>query len=47
MVHHDIWDFDTPMAPNLLDVAIDGRPRRIIAQSTKQGLLYVFDRATG
>jgi quinoprotein glucose dehydrogenase len=47
MVHHDIWDYDTPMAPNLLDVTIDGRPRRIIAQSTKQGWLYVFDRATG
>ena len=28
MVHHDIWDYDTPMAPNLLDVTIDGKPRR-------------------
>jgi quinoprotein glucose dehydrogenase len=47
MVHHDIWDYDTPMAPNLLDVTIDGRARKIIAQSTKQGWLYVFDRVTG
>ncbi len=47
MVHHDIWDYDTPMAPNLLDVTIDGRPRKIVAQSTKQGWLYVFDRMTG
>ncbi len=47
MVHHDIWDYDTPMAPNLMDVTIDGRARKIIAQSTKQGWLYVFDRATG
>jgi quinoprotein glucose dehydrogenase len=47
MVHHDIWDYDTPMAPNLLDVTIDGRPRKIIAQPTKQGWLYVFDRVTG
>jgi quinoprotein glucose dehydrogenase len=47
MVHHDIWDYDTPMAPNLLDVTIDGKPRKIIAQSTKQGFLYVFDRVTG
>jgi len=47
MVHHDIWDFDTPMAPNLLDVTIDGRPRKIIAQPTKQGWLYVFDRQSG
>ena len=47
MVHHDIWDYDTPMAPNLLDATINGRPRKIIAQPTKQGWLYVFDRATG
>lgn len=47
MVHHDIWDYDTPMAPNLLDVTIDGRPRTIIAQTTKQGWMYVFDRITG
>ena len=47
MVHHDIWDYDTPMAPNLLDVTIDGQPRRIIAQTTKQGWVYVFDRETG
>ena len=47
MVHHDIWDYDTPMAPNLMDVTIDGKPRKIIAQPTKQGWLYVFDRATG
>ncbi|HET8771239.1 MAG TPA: PQQ-binding-like beta-propeller repeat protein [Gemmatimonadaceae bacterium] len=47
MVHHDIWDYDTPMAPNLMDVTIDGRPRKIIAQTTKQGWAYVFDRVTG
>ncbi|MGH7560873.1 MAG: PQQ-binding-like beta-propeller repeat protein [Gemmatimonadales bacterium] len=47
MVHHDIWDYDTPMAPNLLDVTIAGRARKIIAQTTKQGWMYVFDRATG
>ncbi|HEX7123760.1 MAG TPA: PQQ-binding-like beta-propeller repeat protein [Gemmatimonadaceae bacterium] len=47
MVHHDIWDYDTPMAPNLLDVTIDGRLRKIVAQPTKQGWLYVFDRVTG
>ncbi len=47
MVHHDIWDYDTPIAPNLMDVTIDGRARKIIAQPTKQGWLYVFDRATG
>ena len=47
MVHHDIWDYDTPMAPNLLDVTIDGKPRKIVAQTTKQGWMYVFDRVTG
>ncbi|MBI3981593.1 MAG: PQQ-binding-like beta-propeller repeat protein [Gemmatimonadetes bacterium] len=47
MVHHDIWDYDTPMAPNLLDVTINGRPRKIVAQTTKQGWMYVFDRVTG
>ena len=47
MVHHDIWDYDTPMAPNLLDVTVEGKPRKIIAQTTKQGWVYTFDRATG
>ncbi len=47
MVHHDIWDYDTPMAPNLLDVTVGGQRRKIVAQSTKQGWLYVFDRVTG
>jgi quinoprotein glucose dehydrogenase len=46
-VHHDIWDYDTPMAPNLLDVTIDGRARKIVAQTTKQGWVYVLDRVTG
>jgi len=47
MVHHDIWDYDTPMSPNLLDITVDGKRRKAVAQSTKQGWLYVFDRATG
>ena len=47
MVHHDIWDYDTPMAPNVLDVTIDGKARKIVAQTTKQGWMYVFDRVTG
>ena len=47
MVHHDIWDYDTPMAPNLLDVTVDGKKRKVIAQTTKQGFAYVLDRATG
>jgi len=47
MVHHDIWDYDTPMAPNLIDVTVNGQRRKAITQSTKQGWLYTFDRATG
>jgi outer membrane protein assembly factor BamB len=47
MVHHDIWDYDTPMAPNLLDITVDGKRRRAIAQTTKQGFIYTFDRETG
>ena len=47
MVHHDIWDYDAPMAPNLLDITVDGRPRKAITQTTKQGWAYTFDRATG
>jgi quinoprotein glucose dehydrogenase len=47
MVHHDIWDYDTPMAPNLMDVTVNGQRRRVVAQTTKQGWVYAFDRATG
>jgi len=47
MVHHDIWDYDNPQAPNLFDVTVNGRRRQVIAQGTKQGWLYTFDRATG
>ncbi|MGF7214371.1 quinoprotein glucose dehydrogenase [Spirosoma lacussanchae] len=51
-VHHDIWDRDPPAPPNLLTVVQkgpDGRPRRIdaVAQITKQGHVFVFDRVTG
>jgi quinoprotein glucose dehydrogenase len=47
LVHHDIWDWDTASAPVLLDVMVGGRPRKIVAQVTKQGWAYVFDRVTG
>ena len=46
-VHHDIWNFDNPTAPVALDVTVDGQPRRIVVQATKQGWAYTFDRATG
>ncbi|MGQ0734434.1 MAG: pyrroloquinoline quinone-dependent dehydrogenase [Acidobacteriota bacterium] len=47
LVHHGLWDMDIPCAPILADVVIDGRPRKIVAQPTKQAFLYVFDRVTG
>ncbi len=47
MVHHDIWDYDTPMAPNLMDITVDGKVRKAIAATTKQGWIYTFDRETG
>jgi quinoprotein glucose dehydrogenase len=46
-VHHDIWDWDNPTAPILADVTVDGVPRRVVAQVSKQGFVYVFDRVTG
>tara|TARA_B100000029_G_scaffold490323_1_gene549246 strand:- start:12266 stop:14272 length:2007 start_codon:yes stop_codon:yes gene_type:complete len=47
MIHHGLWDYDTPAAPNLMNINVDGREIRALAQVTKQGWAYVFDRATG
>ena len=47
LVHHGIWDFDIPCAPVLVDIVVDGRPIKALAQPTKQGWVYVFDRVTG
>jgi quinoprotein glucose dehydrogenase len=47
LVHHGIWDFDIPCAPILADITVDGRRIKAIAQPTKQGWVYVFDRVTG
>ncbi|MEM6805449.1 MAG: PQQ-binding-like beta-propeller repeat protein [Bacteroidota bacterium] len=46
-VHHDIWDLDCPTPPTLLTVNHQGKKRDVVAQGTKMGLLYVFDRETG
>jgi quinoprotein glucose dehydrogenase len=46
-VHHGLWDYDFPTHPNLLDVTVDGRPIQAIAQVSKQGWIYAFDRVTG
>jgi len=47
LVHHDIWNYDTPQVPVLADVVIDGVETPIIAQATKQAFLYVLNRKTG
>lgn len=47
LVHHGLWDYDPPAAPNLIDITVDGRKIKAVAQPTKQALLYVFDRITG
>jgi glucose dehydrogenase len=47
LVHHDLWDWDIPQSAKLLTIRQNGRPRQIVAQATKQGFLYVFDRKTG
>ncbi len=46
-VHHGVWDYDFPAAPTLLDITVDGRRIKALAQVSKQGFTYVFDRATG
>jgi quinoprotein glucose dehydrogenase len=47
MVHHGLWDHDNSSASLLIDANIDGQPRKLVAQPSKQGWLYVFDRITG
>jgi quinoprotein glucose dehydrogenase len=46
-VHHDIWDRDFPSPPALLSVRHDGRCVDAVAQTTKQGYVYLFDRTSG
>ena len=46
-VHHGLWDYDIASAPNLIDIVVDGRPIKAVAQVSKTGFTYVFDRVTG
>jgi quinoprotein glucose dehydrogenase len=47
LVHHDLWDYDLPVAPKLLTVKHNGKNVDVVAQATKFGFLFVFDRVTG
>ena len=46
-IHHDVWDFDLPNAPTLVDITVDGTPIKALAQPSKQGFLYVLNRTNG
>ena len=46
-VHHDLWDYDVPSQPSLVDLRIDGATVPALVQPTKQGELFVLDRRTG
>ncbi len=47
LVHHGLWDFDNPAAPNLVTITVDGRRIDAVAQVTKQAFTYLFDRVSG
>ena len=47
LVHHDLWDYDLPQAPKLLTLRQNGRNIDVVAQATKFGFIFVFDRKTG
>ncbi len=47
LVHHGLWDMDIPCAPILVDLVVNGRSIKAVAQTTKQANLNVFDRLTG
>ncbi len=46
-VHHDVWDLDFPAAPSLVTVTRNGKKVDAVAQITKTGYVFVFDRKTG
>jgi quinoprotein glucose dehydrogenase len=47
MVHHDLWDYDATAAPQLVTVCHEGKTIDAVAQSTRQGFLFVFDHVSG
>ena len=47
LVHHGLWDSDVACPPILADITVGGRAIKAVAVPTKQGFLFVFDRATG
>ncbi len=47
LIHHEIWDLDNSSAPLLMNVSVNGKPRKVVGVPSKQGFFYVFDRASG
>lgn len=47
LVHHDIWDYDNPGHPILINLNVDGREVKAVVQLTKQAFAYAFDRTNG
>src|SRR5437867_5351198 len=47
LVHHDLWDYDLPQAPKLLTIRQSGRSIDVVAQATKHGFLFLFERESG
>lgn len=47
LVHHDLWDYDLPAPPNLLTVTHEGKKIDAVAQVTKMGMVFLFNRETG
>lgn len=47
LVHHDVWDYDLPAQPLLVDLKKDGREIPAVVQTTKMGMVFVFDRLSG
>ncbi|HKC89103.1 MAG TPA: PQQ-binding-like beta-propeller repeat protein, partial [Blastocatellia bacterium] len=46
-VHHGLWDYDLPAAPTLVDITVKGKRIKAVAQITKTGFVWVFDRVNG
>ena len=46
-IHHDIWDYDLPPAPGLIDIVQNGKTIPILAQTGKMGLMFILDRLSG
>ena len=47
LIHHDIWDYDTPAQPTLIDIVRNGKSIPALVQPTKQGFVFILDRRTG